>query len=160
MEFSDFREPREPPMTTRMRAVSQRVFGGPEVLEVVEVDRPEPGPGEVLVRVHAAGVNPADWKIRSGFLPRFGEPPFTLGCDVSGVVEEVGAQVGSFQAGDEVFGLLLSRARLRRVRGACGGGAGDDPAEPESHAVGRVAGRGPHRMAGPRPASFTRVSAS
>ena len=47
-------------MTTRMRAVSQRAYGGPEVLEVVEVDRPTPRPGEVLVQVRAAGVNPAD----------------------------------------------------------------------------------------------------
>lgn len=96
-------------MTTRMRAVSQRVFGGPEVLELVEVDRPSPGPGEVLVKVHAAGVNPADWKVRSGQIPAF-EPPFTLGFDVSGVVEELGAGVDGFRLGDAVFGLLLSPA--------------------------------------------------
>jgi NADPH:quinone reductase-like Zn-dependent oxidoreductase len=93
-----------------MRAVTQRVFGGPEVLELVEVDSPVPGPGEVLVRVHAAGVNAADWKLRSGAIRRFGEPPFTLGLDVSGVVEEAGAQVKGFQPGDEVFGLVLSRS--------------------------------------------------
>jgi NADPH:quinone reductase-like Zn-dependent oxidoreductase len=97
-------------MTERMRAVSQRAFGGPEVLELVEVDRPAPGPGEVLVRVHAAGVNPADWKLRSGAVRGLGEPPFTLGLDVSGVVEAVGTQVEGFHRGDEVFGLVLSRS--------------------------------------------------
>ncbi|WP_165162736.1 alcohol dehydrogenase catalytic domain-containing protein, partial [Candidatus Protofrankia datiscae] len=73
-----------------MRAISQRVYGGPEVLEIVEYDRPVPGPGEVLVRVRAAGVNPADWKIRAGLVRRFGDPPLTLGLDLCGVVETVG----------------------------------------------------------------------
>nr|WP_091299838.1 NADP-dependent oxidoreductase [Amycolatopsis xylanica] len=93
-----------------MRAVSQSVFGGPEVLEMVEVDRPAPGAGEVLVKVHAVAVNPADWKLRSGLIPRLGQPPFTLGCDVSGVVEATGPGAEKFEAGDEVFGMLLSRA--------------------------------------------------
>jgi NADPH:quinone reductase-like Zn-dependent oxidoreductase len=61
--------------SARMRAVSQRAYGGPEVLEVIETSRPRPGPGETLVRVRAAGVNPADWKIRSGQVRRFGDPP-------------------------------------------------------------------------------------
>ncbi|WP_153535152.1 NADP-dependent oxidoreductase [Actinomadura macrotermitis] len=87
-----------------MLAVSQRSYGGPEVLEVVETGRPEPGPGEVLVRVRAAGVNPADRRIRSGEIRRFGEPPFTLGLDLSGVVERVGAGVRRFRPGDAVFG--------------------------------------------------------
>ena len=71
-----------------MRAVRQRTLGGPDVLEVVEAPVPEPGPTEVLVRVAAAGVNPVDWKTRArgGFL---GEPPFTVGWDVAGVVERV-----------------------------------------------------------------------
>ena len=66
-----------------MRAIRQRSLGGPEVLELVDVPRPEPGPTEVLVRVAAAGVNPVDWKVRArgGFL---GEPPFTVGWDVAG----------------------------------------------------------------------------
>ncbi|MFH8659321.1 NADP-dependent oxidoreductase [Streptomyces afghaniensis] len=88
-----------------MRAISQDVLGGPEVLKEVEVERPAPRPNEVLVRVRAAGVNPTDWKHRAtgGFL---GEPPFVLGWDVSGVVEAVGIGVAAFAPGDEVFGML------------------------------------------------------
>ncbi|GAP45333.1 zinc-binding oxidoreductase [Streptomyces azureus] len=88
-----------------MRAISQDVLGGPEVLKEVEIERPEPRPNEVLVRVRAAGVNPTDWKHRAtgGFL---GDPPFVLGWDVSGVVEAVGIGVAAFAPGDEVFGML------------------------------------------------------
>jgi len=88
-----------------MRAISQDVLGGPEVLNEVELARPEPRTNEVLVRVRAAGVNPTDWKHRAtgGFL---GEPPFVLGWDVSGVVEAVGIGVAHFKPGDEVFGML------------------------------------------------------
>ncbi|WP_345664017.1 NADP-dependent oxidoreductase [Streptomyces venetus] len=88
-----------------MRAISQDVLGGPEVLKEVEIERPEPRPNEVLVRVRAAGVNPTDWKHRAtgGFL---GEPPFVLGWDVSGVVAAVGIGVAAFAPGDEVFGML------------------------------------------------------
>ena len=88
-----------------MRAISQDTLGGPEVLKVVELERPEPRTNEVLVRVRAAGLNPTDWKHRKtgGFL---GQPPFTLGWDVSGVVEAVGVGVARFQPGDEVFGML------------------------------------------------------
>ncbi|MET9352070.1 NADP-dependent oxidoreductase [Streptomyces sp. NPDC006617] len=88
-----------------MRAISQDVLGGPEVLKEVRSERPEPRPNEVLVRVRAAGVNPTDWKHRAtgGFL---GEPPFVLGWDVSGVVESVGIGVAAFRPGDEVFGML------------------------------------------------------
>lgn len=87
-----------------MRAIRQRALGGPDVLELVEVPRPEPAPTEVLVRVTAAGVNPVDWKTRAagGFL---GEPPFTVGWDVAGVVERVGPGVTRFAAGDRVFGM-------------------------------------------------------
>ncbi|MGA5581483.1 NADP-dependent oxidoreductase [Streptomyces thermodiastaticus] len=90
---------------TTMRAVGQDVLGGPEVLRLIEVERPVPRPNEVLVRVRAAGVNPTDWKHRAtgAFL---GEPPFVLGWDVSGVVEETGLGVALFQPGDEVFGML------------------------------------------------------
>ncbi|MFG2357137.1 NADP-dependent oxidoreductase [Streptomyces sp. NPDC048521] len=88
-----------------MRAISQDVLGGPEVLKEVQVERPKPRPNEVLVRVRAAGVNPTDWKHRAtgGFL---GEPPFVLGWDVSGEVAATGIGVVAFQPGDEVFGML------------------------------------------------------
>jgi NADPH:quinone reductase-like Zn-dependent oxidoreductase len=87
-----------------MHAVRQETLGGPEVLELVEVPRPAPVPTEVLVRVRAAGVNPVDWKTRArgGFL---GDPPFTVGWDVAGVVEEVGFGVTRFAPGDRVFGM-------------------------------------------------------
>jgi NADPH:quinone reductase-like Zn-dependent oxidoreductase len=87
-----------------VKAIVQRRLGGPEVLELVEVERPEPRPTEVLVRVAAAGVNPVDWKTRArgGFL---GDPPFTVGWDVAGVVEAVGRGVTRFAPGDRVFGM-------------------------------------------------------
>ena len=88
-----------------MRAIRQEVLGGPDVLREVEVERPEPGLSQILVQVRAAGVNPSDWAHRAHrvFL---GEPPFTLGWDVSGVVESVGFGVTLFKPGDEVFGML------------------------------------------------------
>ncbi|MGI5337178.1 NADP-dependent oxidoreductase [Streptomyces sp. CA-181903] len=91
---------------TTMRAVSQDTAGAPDVLKVVEVERPTPARGEILVRVHAAGVNPTDWKTRArGEFATGVRPPFTLGYDVAGVVEAVGEGVTLFQAGDEVFGM-------------------------------------------------------
>ncbi|MFD5085794.1 NADP-dependent oxidoreductase [Kitasatospora sp. NPDC058406] len=87
-----------------MRAVIQKSVGGPEVLEVVEIDRPSPLGAEVLVRVHASGVNPVDAAVRSGNYPLLGEPPFGVGWDISGVVEAVGPGA-RFKPGDEVFGL-------------------------------------------------------
>ncbi|MFJ4833574.1 NADP-dependent oxidoreductase [Streptomyces sp. NPDC088747] len=91
--------------TNTMRAISQDVLGGPEVLKEVELERPVPGPSELLVRVHAAGLNPTDWKHRegAGFIK---VPPFVLGWDVSGVVEVIGIGVTLFKPGDEVFGML------------------------------------------------------
>ena len=88
-----------------MRAITQQTFGGPEVLGVADMTRPEPMPTEVLVRVQAVGVNPADISIRSGAWPLFGNPPFVLGWDISGIVEEVGAGVTRFRTGDEVYGM-------------------------------------------------------
>ncbi|MGW6985568.1 NADP-dependent oxidoreductase [Streptomyces sp. NPDC054932] len=89
-----------------MRAVTQDRAGGPEVLRLVETERPSPGPTEVLVRVHAAGVNPADWQTRSrGVFSTGATPPFTLGFDVSGVVEAVGRGVTVLRPGDAVFGM-------------------------------------------------------
>jgi NADPH:quinone reductase-like Zn-dependent oxidoreductase len=88
-----------------MRAISQDTLGEPNVLREVELERPEPGGGQILVAVHAAGVNPTDWMHR-GLGLFLGEPPFTLGWDVSGVVEAVGFGVSLFKPGDEVFGML------------------------------------------------------
>lgn len=90
-----------------MRAVVQHAFGGSDVLRVEEVPRPEPLPTEVLVRVHAAGINPVDWQTRAGrgMAGVLGEPPFVPGWDVSGVVEEVGFGVTTLKPGDEVYGM-------------------------------------------------------
>jgi len=87
-----------------MRAIRQQTLGGADVLELSEVPRPTPIPTEVLVRTRAAGVNPVDWKTRTrgGFV---GEPPFTVGWDVAGVVEEVGYGVTTLSVGDRVFGM-------------------------------------------------------
>ncbi|MFF0433355.1 NADP-dependent oxidoreductase [Streptomyces sp. NPDC004327] len=85
-----------------MNAVTQEAAGGPGVLRLVELPRPVPGRGEVLVRVRAAGVNPADWKSRR--LGMFADGS-VLGWDVAGVVEEAGAGVTLFRAGDEVYGM-------------------------------------------------------
>ena len=92
-------------VTQTMRAIVQDDLGGPEVLHPATVDRPVPSIGQVLVRVQAAGVNPADSMYRqTGVFG--GPPPFTLGWDVSGVVESVGPGVTLLGPGDEVFGLL------------------------------------------------------
>jgi NADPH:quinone reductase-like Zn-dependent oxidoreductase len=88
-----------------VRAISQQTFGGPEVLGIAEVERPQPLPTEVLVRVRAVGVNPVDTSIRSGAWPLLGDPPFVLGWDISGVVEQTGAGVTRFRPGDEVYGM-------------------------------------------------------
>ncbi|MFJ3803449.1 zinc-binding alcohol dehydrogenase family protein [Streptomyces sp. NPDC090088] len=81
--------------------------GGPETEAFAEVDRPSPGPGELLIAVRAAGVNPVDWKLRNGFRrPGEGEArfPVVLGSEAAGVVEATGEGVSGFTAGDEVFG--------------------------------------------------------
>ncbi|WP_223267880.1 NADP-dependent oxidoreductase [Streptosporangium nondiastaticum] len=91
---------------TRMHAIRQETAGGPEVLQLVETDRPVPGPTEILVRVRAAGVNPADWKTRArGYYYSGQVPPFGLGFDVSGVVDAVGDGVTLYAPGDEVYGM-------------------------------------------------------
>ncbi|MFE7387287.1 NADP-dependent oxidoreductase [Streptomyces sp. NPDC057582] len=87
-----------------MRAVVQNSFGGPEVLEVVEAERPKPLGGEVLVRVRASAVNPVDVAVRAGAFPLLGEPPFVLGWDISGTVVETGPGA-RYRVGDEVYGM-------------------------------------------------------
>ncbi|MEV8633158.1 NADP-dependent oxidoreductase [Streptosporangium sp. NPDC051023] len=99
-------------MPETMKAIRIHAFGGPEVLTYEDVPIPAPGPGDVLVRVHAACLNPPDWYARTGFanIPEGIRPnlplPFTPGSDVSGVVAVVGSEVTEFSVGDAVFGLV------------------------------------------------------
>jgi NADPH2:quinone reductase len=86
-----------------MKAIRVHEFGGPEVLWLKEVRTPQPGPGEVLVRMHAAGVNPVETYIRAGKYARLPKLPYTPGNDGAGVVEQVGANVSEFKAGDRVY---------------------------------------------------------
>lgn len=91
--------------TTTMRAIRQETHGSPDVLEEVELPRPEPGFSELLIAVRGAGVNPTDWWNRA--LPMTVHTmPLVLGWDVSGVVEAVGPGVTIFKPGDEVMGML------------------------------------------------------
>lgn len=89
--------------TKTMKAVRIHDWGGVDTLRYEDAPRPVPGAGEVLVRVHAAAVNPVDWKIREGHLGKSHRLPLTLGWDLSGVVEELGDGVSGWSAGDEVF---------------------------------------------------------
>lgn len=91
--------------TMTMKAVRIHAYGGPEVLHFEEVPMPAPGPGDLLIRVQAAAVNPVDWKIREGYLQGFlkHKLPLILGWDLSGEVVEVGSEVAGFKAGDEVY---------------------------------------------------------
>jgi NADPH:quinone reductase-like Zn-dependent oxidoreductase len=85
-------------------------YGGPNVLVYEDVPEPQPAEDEVLIRVHAAGVNPVDWKIREGFGKTWGlKLPHILGCDVAGVVESVGASASPFRPGDAVYGYTSLR---------------------------------------------------
>jgi NADPH:quinone reductase-like Zn-dependent oxidoreductase len=86
-----------------MKAVQFSRFGGPEVLELAELPDPHPDPGQVRVAVRAAGINPIDWKVRSGAMG--GDVPQTTGREVAGVVDEVGDGVTGAKPGDEVFGF-------------------------------------------------------
>ena len=86
-----------------MKAVRFSRFGGPEVLEIVDLPDPHPGPGQVRIAVRAAGVNPSDWKKRQGLMDE--ELPQTLGYEAAGVVDELGEGVADVAVGDRVFGL-------------------------------------------------------
>lgn len=91
-----------------MRAITLNEYGGPENLQLSEVPEPKVAPGEVLIRVKAAGVNPVDWKLAAGGLDALMETHFPLipGWDVAGVVERVGFDVEEYAPGDEVFGYI------------------------------------------------------
>src|SRR5947207_89633 len=86
-----------------MKSIRVHEFGGPEVLRLEEVPTPEPGPGEVLVRMHAIGVNPVETYIRAGTYAYKPALPYTPGNDGAGVIEQVGADVKEFKAGDRVY---------------------------------------------------------
>jgi NADPH:quinone reductase-like Zn-dependent oxidoreductase len=108
-----------------VKAVRIHRYGGAEVVRYEEVARPRPGAGELLVEVHAAGVNPVDYKIRDGALRRLRRDrlPLTLGCELSGVVVERGAGVADIGEGDAVFarvekqrlGAFAEYALVRRI---------------------------------------------
>lgn len=98
--------------TSKMKAIRLHEFGGPEVLRYEDAPTPQLKPGEVLVRVRAAGINPPDWYLADGYkqLPPEFRPPVPLpvipGSDVSGVIEAVAGDVRGFSVGDEVFGMV------------------------------------------------------
>jgi NADPH:quinone reductase-like Zn-dependent oxidoreductase len=95
-----------------MRAVTFSEYGDPDVLHVAEVDEPHPGPGQVRIAVRAAGVNPIDWKARSGMMREV--MPLSLpvidGREAAGVIDEAGPGVTDWAAGDEVFGFAVAGA--------------------------------------------------
>jgi NADPH:quinone reductase-like Zn-dependent oxidoreductase len=91
-----------------MKAAQFSRFGGPEVLEIVDLPDPRPGPGEVRIAVRAAGVNASDWKKRQGLMDR--ELPQTLGYEVAGIVDELGEGVTDVAIGDRVFGFCAEAA--------------------------------------------------
>ncbi|WP_442941914.1 NADP-dependent oxidoreductase [Nocardia sp. NBC_00416] len=86
-----------------MKAVRFNQFGGPEVLEIVDLPDPHPGPGRIRIAVRAAGVNPSDWKKRAGLMDP--ELPQTLGHEAAGIVDELGEGVAGVAVGDRVFGF-------------------------------------------------------
>jgi NADPH:quinone reductase-like Zn-dependent oxidoreductase len=91
-----------------MQAIQAQDYGGPEVLVLAQAPRPEPNADQILIRLKAAGVNPADWKYRSGAYKQFMPLnfPWTPGMEGSGVVEAVGTNVTTFKKGDEVYGIV------------------------------------------------------
>jgi NADPH:quinone reductase-like Zn-dependent oxidoreductase len=91
-----------------MKAAALQQYGGPEVLKLQELPRPEPKADEVLVRVIAAGVNPVDAYVRQGRLSERGldKRPMIIGYDIAGVVEKIGARITKFKSGDAIYAYL------------------------------------------------------
>lgn len=90
-----------------MKAVTINGYGDERVLNYGDVERPAPQDDDVLIKVHAAGVNPVDWKIRDGLGEWFGvQLPTILGCEIAGVIEQAVARVKGYRVGDEVFGYI------------------------------------------------------
>src|ERR1700683_1938891 len=97
------------PRSERMlKAVSFNQFGGPEVLEIVDLPDPHPGPGQVRIAVRAAGVNPSDWKKRKGLMDE--QLPQHLGYEAAGVVCDQTQGVADVVVGDRVFGFSAEGA--------------------------------------------------
>src|SRR5215208_2868425 len=109
-----------------MKAIVRDTYGSPDVLELTDIDKPEPGDDEVLLRVHAASVNPADWHILRG-APYIARIEFglrkpkdrVLGCDVAGHIEAVGKNVTMLQPGEEVFGSPFMHGLGAFAEGVC-----------------------------------------
>lgn len=86
-----------------MKAAQFSTFGGPEVLEIVDLPEPHASPGEVRIKVRAAGVNASDWKKRSGQMDQ--QLPQTMGYEAAGVIDEIGDDVTGVEIGDQVAGI-------------------------------------------------------
>jgi NADPH:quinone reductase-like Zn-dependent oxidoreductase len=88
-----------------MKAITMSKYGGPDVMSLEAMPKPKPGPDDILIQVHAAGLNPVDWKIRKGDLKAVlsFDMPMIMGNELSGVVEAVGTKVSAFKPGDEVY---------------------------------------------------------
>src|SRR5262249_17974526 len=96
-----------PSESTKMRAIVIHACGGPEVMKLENVARPEPTDDEVLIRVVAASINPVDVAIRKGYFAKLiGSFPLILGMDAAGIVEKVGNKVTKYKAGDPVFAFF------------------------------------------------------
>ncbi len=92
-----------------MKAVVINAYGNEDVVDYTDVERPEPKADEVLVKVHVAGVNPVDWKIRNGLGERLGlKLPIMLGGEIAGTIEKIGGDVRDFKEGDAVYGIIAS----------------------------------------------------
>jgi NADPH:quinone reductase-like Zn-dependent oxidoreductase len=91
-----------------MNAARFSQFGGPEVLEIVDLPDPHPGPGQIRIAVRAAGINASDWKKRKGQMDR--DLPQTLGYEAAGIVDELGEGVTDVGIGDRVFGFCIDGA--------------------------------------------------
>ncbi|MEH2332752.1 NADP-dependent oxidoreductase [Nostoc sp.] len=92
-----------------MKAIVIKAYGNDDVLNYADVERPKPKADEVLVKVHVAGVNPVDWKIRNGLGERLGlKLPIVLGGEIAGTIERIGDDVSGFKEGDAVYGIIRS----------------------------------------------------
>ena len=92
-----------------MKAIVINAYGNENVVDYTDVERPEPKADEVLVKVHVAGVNSVDWKIRNGLGERLGlKLPIMLGGEIAGTVEKIGSAVRDFKEGDAVYGIITS----------------------------------------------------